>query len=242
MPILLGLWWLGATTSALTVPVVLPAGEAAEDWRHALSLCVSYRLTPSVTAPSSGPMVRIESTASGWQITVRDEGGAKTTSSVSRANKVRPHDEAANLACSHLSPTSAAAGGIPLPALPPPEATKPPDDGKKGGGKAGKGGGKASAKAGSAAPTPPAPIEPPPAAPLRPAPLTLRPLAPGEQLDGLMPDRAAGVCTCSWITDDSDLRSDDARWSFAPDCITCEPAPPLEIREDLVDRHNGGRR
>ena len=61
MPVLLGLWWLGATTSAPLVPVVLPGGEAVADWQRPLSLCESYRLTPSAAAPTTGPVVQIRS-------------------------------------------------------------------------------------------------------------------------------------------------------------------------------------
>jgi hypothetical protein len=229
MSLLLGLWWLGATTPALNVPVVLPAGEAAADWHHALSLCDAYRLTPIAAAPRSGPMVKIQSSASGLAITVRDESGQVRTDSVLRADHERPNDKAANIACSLLRPTSDSSGGIPLPDAEPVVVPKPiriRQDGPRPK--------PAAAPAAAATPTPIAPT------PL-PTPMT-RALAPGEQLDGLMPTGATGVCTCSWITDDSDLRSDDARWSFAPDCDTCEPTPPLEIREEVVDRRAGGRR
>lgn len=227
MSFLLALWWLGASPTPVTVPVLLPPGETAEDWRHALSLCVLYRLTPSAAAPSDGPMVQIQASGAGWKITVRDERGEMKHNTMSRAGRDRPHDDAATWACSLLRPTSDAASDIPLP----PEQTPKPS---------------------------PAPIGPrkkrssmivkptPPPTPPAPAPVVLvadaRALAPGEQLDGLMPVGAAGVCTCSWITDDSDLRSDDARWSFAPDCGTCEPTPPLEIREVEVDRRGRGIR
>ncbi|MCK6525477.1 hypothetical protein L6R49_29060, partial [Myxococcota bacterium] len=83
---------------------------------------------------------------------------------------------------------------------------------------------------------------PPPTPPAAPPVADARGLAPGEQLDGLMPVGAAAVCACAWITDDSDLRSDFVRWSFAPDCGTCEPTTPLEIRDEDVDRRFGGRR
>ena len=232
MPILLALWWLGATPTAVTVPVVLPAGEAAEDWRHALSLCTAYRLTPSAAVPVAGPMMRIQSNPAGWKVTVRSESGVETTLDVGRADSSRPHDSVINQACSHLWPNDAS-DKIPLPA---PEVTKvvnpvvPKEKGPRL---------KPRVGAGVKPPTPPTPPS------STPTPLWVseaRALAPGEQLDGLMPVGAAGVCTCSWITDDSDLRSDDARWSFAPSCDTCEPTPPLEVREEVVDRRSSGRR
>lgn len=233
MPVLLGLWWLGATTSAPLVPVVLPGGEAVADWQRPLSLCESYRLTPSAAAPTTGPVVQIRSTTTGWAITVRDERGDVKTNAVSRADRELPREDVVHRACSLLSPSSGSVGDIPLPK----DEVKKVKDPIGKGGKGGWGPKVDKPEVGSA----PAPVAKPTPAPPPPPP-PARPLAPGEQLDGLMPAGAAGVCACSWITDDSDLRSDDARWSFAPSCDTCEPTAPLEIPEEIVNRRPDGRR
>jgi hypothetical protein len=208
-----------------------------------LSFCIPYQLTPSATAPTAGPFVKIRSNTAGWTITVRDQEGAVKGGSVSRADSDHPQEKAANLACSLLWPTSESSTEIPLP----PEEVKEVKEVKKVAEikkVAGpiERGNKKSDKASKAAVAAQPPVPPPSPPAQAPVVSVSRALAPGEQLDGLMPVSAASVCTCSWITDDSDLRSDDARWSFAPDCGTCEPAPPLELREEVDDRRAGGRR